>query len=166
MSREARPRDAREAWMRDAPAMLRTGLHFAAVRLPAELLRGLAGGDDRARTEEVFRSFGVPGAVIADPSQRRYYALVRPEDACAGTWDGPAVEVLGEDCYLGVPAPYRADPPGVHWLLCPPEGQEDLCDSGALRKLVAAGRAHENDARGRVRSVNWSRPVPSRRARD
>ncbi|WP_344026370.1 hypothetical protein [Streptomyces luteireticuli] len=143
--------------------MLRTGLHFAAVRLPAGLLHRLAGGEDRGGVEKVFRSFGVTGAVIADPNQRRYYALVRPVEACPGPWDDPAVELLGRDCYLGVPAPYRADPPGTHWLLAPPEGEEDLCDLAAMGNLVAAARGCEHGARGTMGSVNWSWSVPARR---
>ncbi|MGK5642373.1 hypothetical protein ACSNOK_29270, partial [Streptomyces sp. URMC 126] len=44
VSRDPRPREIRETWMRDAPAMLRTGLHFEAVRLAGAVVGVVAGG--------------------------------------------------------------------------------------------------------------------------
>ncbi|MGI5340734.1 hypothetical protein ACQEVS_26725 [Streptomyces sp. CA-181903] len=139
VSRDPRPREIRETWMRDAPAMLRTGMHFEAVRLAAGVVGVLAGSGERDAVEGAFKAAGVASAVIVDPSGRWFYVLVPPGTAMG--WDVPGIHVLAADHFLGVPAPYRADPPGTHWLLCPPQGEEELVDPGALRQLIAAACA-------------------------
>ncbi|MBZ4319900.1 hypothetical protein [Streptomyces huiliensis] len=164
VSRDPRPREIRETWMRDAPAMLRTGLHFEAVRLAAGVLGIAAGSGAREAVEEAFRAAGVEDSVIADPSGRWFYALV--PTGTAREWDVPGVHVLAADHYLGVPAPHRADPPGTHWFLCPPQDEGDLCDPVALRRLiaVACARAAEAEPADALRVVNHpSRPSAWRR---
>lgn len=141
ISREVHPSVGREAWMRNEPAVIRTGIHFEAVRLPAALVHDLATtvADEvvsRQTVERTFHEVGIHSAVIADPARRWYYVLVPP--GTAEEWDD-TFECLGRDHYLGVPATHRADPPGTHWLLSPPEGEEDLCDPGAVRRLTATG---------------------------
>ncbi|MFV8130845.1 hypothetical protein [Streptomyces syringium] len=141
ISREVHPSVGREAWMRDEPAVIRTGIHFEAVRLPADLVHGLAAtvADEavsRQSVERAFHGVGIHGAVIADPARRRYYALVPP--GTAEEWADLGFECLGRDHYLGVPAAHRAEPPGTHWLLSPPEGEDDLCDVDAVRRLMDA----------------------------
>ncbi|MBB4895832.1 hypothetical protein FHS39_004911 [Streptomyces olivoverticillatus] len=118
---------AREAWLRDEPAIIRAGIHFDAVRIPAEHVHHLAGSDGRDAVERAFARVGIETAVIADLSRRWYYALVPPRTTEA---EHPT--------YLGVPAPHRADPPGTHWLLSPPDGEDALCDPASVRKLVAS----------------------------
>ncbi|MFI9719874.1 hypothetical protein ACIHFE_09500 [Streptomyces sp. NPDC052396] len=137
VSREPHPREAREAWMRDAPAMLRIGVHFDAVRLPASVVHRAAGGAGREVVEAAFRRAGIEGAVIVDHSGRWYYALVPPGTAAG--WREEGCEALGEGCYLGVPGPYRAEPPGSYWLLTPPGGEADLCEPRNLRELSGHG---------------------------
>lgn len=139
VSRDPRPREIRETWMRDAPAMLRTGLHFEAVRLAVSVVGVVADSGERDAIEDAFRAAGIENAVIADPYGRWFYVLV--PTGTAGEWDIPGIHVLAADHYLGVPAPHRADPPGTHWLLCPPQGEEDLADPAALRRLIAAACA-------------------------
>ncbi|MDT0452146.1 hypothetical protein [Streptomyces hesseae] len=136
MSREIHPREAREAWVRGEPAMIRMGIHVEAVRLPARFVHARAGGEDRAAVEEVFRQVGIVRAVIADAHHRWYYALVPPGTSAAT--DAPRLACCGAGGYLGVPPTHRVGPPGTYWLLAPPTCEADLCDLGALRELAAA----------------------------
>lgn len=64
-------------------------------------------------------------------------------------WAEPTAACLGPDCYLGVPAAHRADPPGTHWLLTPPDGEAALCDPGDVRRLMAEGRNGAPEGRPR-----------------
>ncbi|MFI1257659.1 hypothetical protein ACH4U6_28280 [Streptomyces netropsis] len=114
--------------------MIRTGIHFEAVRLPADRVHGFASSTDREAVERAFHRAGIDSAVIVDPARRWYYALVAP--GTSATWEEPGFECLGPDHYLGVPATHRADPPGTHWLLTPPGGEEDLCALDDVRKLT------------------------------
>lgn len=139
VSREVHPSEAREAWARGEPAMIRMGIHLEAVRLPAALVHARAGGEDRKAVEATFRQAGILGAVIADAYRRWYYALVPP--GTSAVWDEPGLVCCGPGAYLGVPATHRADPPGSYWLLTPPTGEADLCRPGDLRKLAAEGAA-------------------------
>ncbi|MFF4407174.1 hypothetical protein ACFY2W_30025 [Streptomyces sp. NPDC001262] len=134
VSRETHPLTAREAWLRDEPAILRTGIHFEAVRLSAPVVHHRAGSNERDDVERALRATGIGSAVIADPARRWYYALVPPGTAI--TWHEPGTEVLGQGHYLGVPAPYRAEPPGTHWLLTPPDGEGALCPPDSLREFT------------------------------
>ncbi|AZQ74104.1 hypothetical protein EKH77_25330 [Streptomyces luteoverticillatus] len=136
VSRETHPREAREAWARGEPAIIRMGVHVEAVRLPARFVHARAGGEGRAVVEGVFRQVGVLRAVIADAHRRWYYALVPPGTSAAG--DEPRLVCCGTGGYLGVPPTHRVEPPGTYWLLAPPAGEADLCDLDALRELAAA----------------------------
>lgn len=138
VSREIHPRVAREEWMRDKPAMLRTGVHFDAIRLPARAVHFLAGGEDRDSVESVFREAGIDSAVIADPPRGWYYVLVPPGTTIAS--NGSGFEVLGESHYLGVPSPHRAEPPGTYWLLTPPDDERALCDPCDVEQLISASQ--------------------------
>ncbi|QLE73930.1 hypothetical protein FGW37_22185 [Streptomyces rectiverticillatus] len=132
---ERHPHAVREAWSRGAPAMLRTGLCFDAIRLSAEVVHRRAGGDGRDSVERVFREAGVESAVIVNPARRWYYVLVPP--GTAQSWDEPGTEALGLACFLGVPAPGQAEPPGTYWLLRAPTGVEGLCVPAAIRGVAA-----------------------------
>ncbi|MFF5128905.1 hypothetical protein ACFY41_18505 [Streptomyces syringium] len=147
VSRETHPSVAKEAWARDEPAMLRTGIHFEAVRLSADLVHHIARSTDRDAVERAFATAGIDSAVVVDPSRRWYYALVPP--GTAEHWAEPTAACLGPDCYLGVPAAHRADPPGTHWLLTPPDGEAALCDPGDVRRLMAEGRNGAPEGRPR-----------------
>ncbi|GHF51193.1 hypothetical protein GCM10010359_61940 [Streptomyces morookaense] len=120
--------------MRGEPAILRTGILFEAVRLPASMVHHHAGSSERDDVERALRTAGIDSAVIADPARRWYYALVPP--GTATTWHEPGTEVLGQGHYLGVPAPHQAEPPGAHWLLTPPDSQSALCPPDSLRELT------------------------------
>ncbi|MFF7021663.1 hypothetical protein ACFY97_11675 [Streptomyces klenkii] len=133
---ERHPQGVREAWSRGAPAMLRTGLFFDAVRLSAEVVHARAGGGDRDAVERVFREAGVECGVIVNPARRWYYVLV--PCGTAASWDESGTEALGTACFLGVPAPGRGGPPGAHWLLGPPLGAEGLCGPGAVKAVAVA----------------------------
>lgn len=110
VSRETHPSVAKEAWARDQPAMLRTGTHFEAVRLSADLIHHIARSADREAVERAFAKAGIDSAVIVDPPRRWYYA-----------------------------------PPGTHWLLTPPDGEEALCDPGDVRSLTTESPKGELD---------------------
>ncbi|MCQ8768922.1 hypothetical protein [Streptomyces telluris] len=118
------------------PALLRTGIVFDAVRLPAYAVHQHAGS---GRREDVVRAFSEAGArggaVVVDSARRWYYALVPPGTAAG--WDEPGTEALGMGCVLGVPAPGRGGPPGSYWLAGAPRGPEGLCVPGAVRVLGA-----------------------------
>ncbi|MGK5728903.1 hypothetical protein [Streptomyces sp. URMC 124] len=111
-----------------------TGVLFDAIQIPQELLTGPSAAD-RDAVEERYREARVTSAVIADPAHRYHYALVRP--GSGQLWGHDACSYFGPAHSIAVPAPHRGDPPGVHWLLSPPDGPGALCDVARLSKLVA-----------------------------
>lgn len=75
----------------------------------------------------------VPGPVIHDPAGRSVFFLV-PTNA---GWGYPGTELLGDTCWLTVPAPSVTEPPGPHWI-SPPDGSGLLADVRQLRAALVA----------------------------
>ncbi|GAA0472661.1 hypothetical protein ACFQ2B_03700 [Streptomyces stramineus] len=124
----------RQAWKQGQPVQALTGHLFDAVQIAASAVENLAGEPGDQGAQRAFRERGVHSAVIADPLGW-YYALVPP--GTAEGWDGDAL-CIGSSHSIAVPAPHRTDPPGVHWLLPPPEGERMLCDAYAVWQLTAS----------------------------
>ncbi|MBH1938378.1 hypothetical protein I5Q34_29670 [Streptomyces sp. AV19] len=149
VSRETHPRVAREAWSKGLPATLRAGIHFDAVHVPAALVEdGIRGSRDRDAVERHFRAVGITTAVLVSRRRDRYSILVPPDTA--DTWNVPGAQCLGatnHTNYLATPPPTRHEPPGAHWLLPAPEGDQDLCVPDCIRALLACTRLVGLDGR-------------------
>ncbi|MEV0277295.1 hypothetical protein AB0I22_13050 [Streptomyces sp. NPDC050610] len=86
---------------------------------------------------------GITGPVICDHGIC-YFLVPR---STPHTWTPVrAVECLGDACWLTVPAPTRAAPPGPHWLI-PPDGTGVLCDARALHASLLSELGHRTDER-------------------
>ncbi|MFC5720597.1 hypothetical protein ACFP1Z_10530 [Streptomyces gamaensis] len=129
------PAEAGSHWRRGEPALLRLGHRMEAVRLPRAVVDRAAGFREHDRIEEALAGCGVTHAVFADAGPRWYYALV-PVGTRAH-WDVRGIDCLGEDSYLGVPAPFQGEPPGAHWLLTPPHATDMLCRPQQLKALIS-----------------------------
>ena len=130
-----RPGQAHRAWLEGARALLRAGVRWDAVKVPASIVYRLADSSDPEQVRAILAEHGAHGPVIVDP-RRSYYLLVPP--GTATNWRTHGAECLGVACYLSVPAPSRLEPPETHWLT-PPDGTgRDLCNPAAVAALVRA----------------------------
>lgn len=136
------PSSVRRLWLEDARAMLPVGVRWDAIKVPASILRQLA-GDDPGQVRSLLTETGAAGPTVVDPG-RSYYLLVPRGTAAA--WRVHGTECLGVACYLSTPAPSCTTPPGAHWLT-PPDGTGVLCDPAAVRELVAAALGPRDGAR-------------------
>ncbi|WP_424891773.1 hypothetical protein [Streptomyces sp. XH2] len=125
----------RNEWLRDQPAHCMTGVRFDAIQIPQELLSATASADGRREVEARYKEVGIDSAVISDPLHRYHYVLVPPGSACA--WHHAAFPCFGPSHSIAVPAPHRGEPPGVHWLLNPPDGPGALCEVERVLELLA-----------------------------
>ncbi|MGW1071658.1 hypothetical protein [Streptomyces sp. NPDC002537] len=126
-------------WLRGDPAHVLTGVLFDAVEIPAEVIHAQAGSGDRGAVERAFRKAAITSAVIAEPSHGWYYALVPP--GTAREWR-PPLECLGPSHSIAVPPPHRTGPPGIHWLLTPPDSAASLCDPEDVRRATEITGGH------------------------
>ncbi|MFD6421693.1 hypothetical protein [Streptomyces sp. NPDC060198] len=79
----------------------------------------------------------VSGPIVHDPVGQVVYFLV----PTSTEWpDLPGSQLLGDTCWLAVPAPDRLEPPGVHWLQAP-DGSGLLVDPAALAAAFTARTA-------------------------
>ncbi|MGW1077693.1 hypothetical protein [Streptomyces sp. NPDC002537] len=147
-------------WLRGDPVQVLTGVLFDAVQIPAETIRSQAASDDRDAVEAVFRKSAIDNAVIAEPPPYGwYFALVPP--GTAREWGAP-YECLGLSHTVTVPPPHRAGPPGIHWLLPPPDSAASLCDPERVVALRSGTRARSGD-QGPCRRPTSGRVSPSPR---
>lgn len=130
-----RPGVARQAWLGGARALLRAGVAWDAVKVPASIVYRLADSSDPERIRAILAEHKADGPTIADPG-RAYYLLVPA--GTAANWRTHGAECLGAACYLSVPAPSRLGPPETHWLTAPDGTGHDLCDPAAVAGLVRA----------------------------
>ncbi|MEV6081094.1 hypothetical protein AB0L80_39290 [Streptomyces sp. NPDC052069] len=104
-----------ERWLRSAKILLLPlGRRWSAVKA--------------AQHDGLAAAAGVSGPVIHDPADRCVYFLV----PTATEWDRPGTELLGDGCWLAVPAPWVVEPPGPHWISAP-DGSGTLVAPAALR---------------------------------
>ncbi|MEU7167893.1 hypothetical protein AB0A70_25160 [Streptomyces morookaense] len=149
VSRELRPSDARESWMRGVVATLQVGLHFDVVQLPSGVVEnGICGIKNQATIADHFRTAGLTSSVIVSRTQTRYFLLVPPNTY--QDWTEPGTQCIGREhptSYVGVPAPTRREPPGAYWLMPAPEDDSMLCDPVNVRLLVGKDRRRQEQAR-------------------
>ncbi|KAB7850106.1 hypothetical protein [Streptomyces mobaraensis] len=132
------PLRVRRAWATSRSALVPgAGPCFDTIRMPAPLVRRIAGARDRTSIQAALAEHGITTAVMADGWPRVYYVLIPP-----GTreqreqWDVPGVERLTPTCRIPLPAPGRTELPGAHWVLPAPAGPGDLCAPDGIRRFV------------------------------
>ncbi|MFF2522213.1 hypothetical protein [Streptomyces liangshanensis] len=136
MSTIRTPDVAWQDWLNGRPAVLRTGVHFDAVRMPMELVHAAF-----SSTQPEIVSGGLAevldGPVIADPAAY-YYALVPA--GTAETWRSVLGVVRGRGGWLVVPRLDRTDPGGPYWAV-PPVKVGKLCGAVDVAELLRVGQA-------------------------
>ncbi|KOU57555.1 hypothetical protein ADK57_38925 [Streptomyces sp. MMG1533] len=134
------PARARAEWQAMDVALLRCGVSFAAIRVPADIVFAAARSEDRGRVDEYLATALHGGPVFVDRQSGRYYFLV-PSSTCA-TWRVPDTVCLVAGSFLGVPHPsidssrYLAR---SSWCV-PPGRPEAVCQADAVAQLVNVGR--------------------------
>lgn len=74
------PARARAEWQTMDVALLRCGVHFTAIRVPAAVVFAAARSEDRARADEYLAAALHGGPVFVDRQSGRYYCLVPAGD--------------------------------------------------------------------------------------
>ncbi|MFD9905649.1 hypothetical protein [Streptomyces sp. NPDC059063] len=125
------PRNVWADWERHGVALLPLGRRFDAIRVPADRVHDVVGGDESQTVAKVLRAW-LDGPVIRDfrSSMGPYYVLIAP----GADWDGPA-ERLTTGTYLGVPRPGHSTMLS-RWVVLPPHPGA-LCDTRCVRTLLA-----------------------------
>lgn len=117
------PQHAYHWWAARSMAMLPAGRIWDAIKV------------DQARGEHAVSILdGAPA--FCDPDIRKIYVLVPA--GTADSWDVPGTVALGEDAWIGVPAPSRQQRPGPYWLRLPDD--ESLADPAQLSRALRAVR--------------------------
>ncbi|MGA5069283.1 hypothetical protein ACPB9E_36980 [Streptomyces exfoliatus] len=133
-------RTARRDWAVRGVALLRCGVLFSAVRIPADIVHRAAGTDDGRGVVAFLERALAGGPVFYDEGGRRFYALTPV--STARMWRLPEAECLGRDVLLGVPATDLAerDPRCAAYWIVPMEGPASLCMPGEVAHLVLSAR--------------------------
>ncbi|WP_327660895.1 MULTISPECIES: hypothetical protein [unclassified Streptomyces] len=139
-------KETRTAWQETGLALLRCGVTFTAVRIPATVVHAAAETDAPERVRD-YLARTLDGPVFADQFSRLFYALVPASTADHPTWQGriaPDAECLGTNSFLGVPRTGREDPERsrCHWVV-PMTGPGDLCTPDAVLRLIDYGRHNQ-----------------------
>ncbi|MEV5488645.1 hypothetical protein AB0L47_11655 [Streptomyces bobili] len=134
------PDRARMDWAAQGVALLPLGVHFAAVRVAADLVHSAVGSND---ADEVAVGLGelLGGSIIYDrrASGGTYYALIQGHAGLVWAY-GDFAPCLGHGSYLGVPRLDHQQPPGTYWVV-PPRYEGDLCAPRSIVALVRRGRS-------------------------
>ncbi|MGW2513631.1 hypothetical protein ACWC0A_30405 [Streptomyces scopuliridis] len=127
---------AYEDWGRGRPAVLRCGIRFDAIRMPAPLMHAALG---TTVPEDVPAALAdaLTGPVIADHAQW-FYALV-PVGTCERWREAHSVG-RGIGAWLGVPRLDQLGPDGVHWAQ-PIRRPGRLSEPNDVAALVRKGSA-------------------------
>ncbi|MFF4499113.1 hypothetical protein [Streptomyces sp. NPDC001401] len=131
------PARARAEWQTMDVALLRCGVQFSAIRVPADVVFAAA---DRARVDEYLAAALHGGPVFVDRQSGWYYCLV-PADPST-TWRVPDTACLLAGSYLGVPHPSidsRRYLARSFWCVSP-ERSEAVCQADAVAQMVNVGR--------------------------
>ncbi|MFF9343803.1 MULTISPECIES: hypothetical protein [unclassified Streptomyces] len=133
-------RTARREWAVFGVALLRCGVLFSAVRVPADIVHRAAGTEDRRGVAAFLREALAGGPVFYDEGGRQFYALTPV--STARMWNLPEAECLGHDTLLGVPATEltERDPRCAAFWVVPMEGPAALCLPGEVAHLVLSAR--------------------------
>jgi hypothetical protein len=134
------PARARAEWQAMDVALLRCGVAFSAIRVPANVVFAAARSEDRVRVDEYLATALHGGPVFVDRQSGRYYFLV-PSGASA-TWRVPDTACLAADSFLGVPHPSIDSSRYLvrsSWCV-PPDRPEAVCQVGTVAQLVNIGR--------------------------
>ncbi|MFF8412835.1 hypothetical protein [Streptomyces omiyaensis] len=137
---------ARREWAQYGVALLRCKLTFTAVRIPADIFLAAAGTTDRDEVADYLNAALDGGPCFFDATSRSFYVLTPLSTALK--WDVPDTEVLGHDCFLGVPQTTITEPDprcAAYWVV-PMGGPAALCDPEILRWLVTRGRIQRSEA--------------------
>jgi hypothetical protein len=132
------PARARAEWQAMDVALLRCGVAFSAIRVPADIVFAAARSEDRVRVDEYLATALHGGPVFVDRQSGRYYFLV-PSGA---SWRVPDTDCLVADSFLGVPHPsIDSNRYQVRSSWCvPPDQPEAVCQADAVAQLVNIGR--------------------------
>ncbi|MGW1039310.1 hypothetical protein [Streptomyces sp. NPDC002547] len=140
------PKRVRQEWNVDGVAMLPLGTLFSAVRLPADLVLAIIGGQAPSRDVDQLLDEVLDGPVICDPRHQRYYVVVpasmpRTWHRAADDWSEVDVDCLGRGTYLGVPKldALELRTLTTYWSV-PMKSAAALCSPLAVARLIAAGR--------------------------
>lgn len=135
---------ARQEWREYGVALLACGDAFSAVRISASLVHAAAGSAHPGKVDSYLGRILDGGPVCVDVYSQYYYALARPD----AQWPSfPGTELLGQDHYLGVPAPDRTEPARCRAYWCtPPIVPGHLCEVSAVADLVHAGFSRQEAA--------------------
>jgi len=134
------PARARAEWQSMDVALLRCGVQFSAIRVPADVVFAAARSEDRARVDDYLAAALHGGPVFVDRQSGWYYCLV-PADPCT-SWRVPETACLVAGSYLGVPHPsidssrYLAR---SSWCV-PPDRPEAVCQADAVAQMANLGR--------------------------
>ncbi|MFI8832556.1 hypothetical protein ACIGPN_16145 [Streptomyces afghaniensis] len=127
---------------------LRCGVLFAAISVPGRLVRATA---ETGKPEQVdaFLAEALHGGPVIYNRTDHYYALTHPH--VAGRWRTPPdahtrhggrrLHCLGDDRYLGVPAPGEIDPCTAfiaYWSV-PVAAPGELCDPVTVLRVFDVG---------------------------
>ncbi|MER5739717.1 MULTISPECIES: hypothetical protein [unclassified Streptomyces] len=141
-------RTARREWAVYGVALLRCGVLFSAVRMPAAVVHRAAGTEDRREVTAFLKEALAGGPVFYDEGGRQFYALTPV--STARMWNLPEAECLGHDTLLGVPATdlTERDPRCAAFWIVPMEGPASLCMPGEVAHLVLSARPRTKQGPG------------------
>ncbi|MFF4797218.1 hypothetical protein ACFY1U_02260 [Streptomyces sp. NPDC001351] len=134
------PARARAEWQTMDVALLRCGVQFSAIRVPAHVVFAAARSEDRTGVDDYLEAALFGGPVFLDRQSGRYYCLVRAEPCTP--WRVPDTACLVAGSYLGVPHPsidssrYLAR---SFWCV-PPDRPQAVCQVDAVAQMVNLGR--------------------------
>ncbi|HWU08103.1 MAG TPA: hypothetical protein VN520_17250 [Streptomyces sp.] len=133
-------RQARHDWATYGVALLRCGVLFSAVRMPAAVVHAAAGTDDREELAAFLEDALNGGPIFYDGGGRQFYALT--PRGTARRWGATGIERLGPSAFLGIPATdiTEPDPRCTSYWCVPMRGSGFLCQPRAVARLAVTGR--------------------------
>ncbi len=134
------PARARTEWQTVDVVLLRCGIHFSAIRVPADIVFAVARSEDRTRVDEYLAAALHGGPVCVDRHSGWYYCLVPA--APRAIWRVPDTAYLAGGSYLGVPHPSVDTSRSLarsYWCVAPARPGA-LCQADAVAQMVNLGR--------------------------
>lgn len=133
------PDTAHEDWAASlgGVTLLPLGVHFDAIRVPARLVRTVAGSVDDREIATVLDELLGGGPVLTD-GYRWYHALVAL--GTQGTWARTDAQCVSSETWLYVPHPAWTSH-GIYWVT-PPRAVGAVCATKDVARLLE--RAHRD----------------------